>query len=115
METMSDVLKPFAVTFEFSAIVMAADADSARDVAHDLKGEIVGDISDSDIDVMTIHEVPNEAKLSLYGWSGDSLPYGSDKHDQKTLHDIFEAIAAAPTPDTKTIDMFADASGDAPA
>lgn len=107
---MDKVLKPFAVNFELSAIVMATDAEHARIVARSHKSEIIGDTSDSDIDVTTSHAIASVGQLAQYGYYGDSLPYGGE--DDTTLADIIEAMPAI---DTKTVDMFAATPGDTPA
>lgn len=107
---MTDVLKPFAVEFAFTAIVMATDAEHARIVARSKKSEIVSDTPDNHIDVTTSNAITRVDQLSMYGYDGDCLPYGGE--DDTTLADIIEAM---PPVDTKTPDMFAATTGDTPA
>jgi hypothetical protein len=96
------ILKPFAVTIEYTAIVMAESEIDAYTVAHDQKRDIE---SDCDAEVSTGHELTREDQLSAYGWDGQCLPYGGD--GETRLRDIFIEIESRPVADTKTIDMFA--------
>lgn len=94
-------LKPYVVTIEFTAIVMAKGELHAIEVANSHKHDIC---SDEDGDFSSGHEITSEDALSAYGWDGMCLPYGGDGRTR--LKDIIAALEALPARDTKTIDMF---------
>jgi hypothetical protein len=98
---MSTILKPYFVTLEVTAVVMAEDADHAYDVARMERRDICSDV---DMSIFVGSEVKTEADLSAQDWTGDDLPYGGD--DRTKLRDILAALEALPERDTKTIDMF---------
>lgn len=95
-------LKPYVVTIKYTAIVMAESEIDAYSVACDHQREIQ---SDEEADISTGHELTGEDQLAAHGWNGECLPYGGDGNTK--LKDIFAALDALPTRDTKTIDMFA--------
>jgi len=100
------ILKPHVVTIEYTAVVMAENPADAYSVASMHEREIT---SDEQADISTGHEISSEDALSAYGWNGTCLPYGGDGHS--TLREIFAALDALPTRDTKTADMFSEPSG----
>lgn len=99
----SKILKPFVITVEFTAVVMAEDYSHARDVARLHKRDIC---SDTDGTYSPAVEIGNEQQLRLHVWDGLCLPYGGDGNQR--MHQILAAIEALPMRDTKTLDMFAD-------
>ena len=102
---MTDLLKPFAVEFSFSAIVMARDSNHARHVAENHGREIFGDVQHtSGLDVGFGDELKTIEDVTRQGYTGGDLPYGGD--GQTSLDRILAALDALPTRDTKTIDMF---------
>lgn len=98
---MSAILKPYFVTLETTAVVMAEDSDHAYDVARLERRDIC---SDADMTILVGSEVTSEAELSVHDWSGDALPYGGD--GRSNLRDVLAALDALKDRDTKTIDMF---------
>jgi hypothetical protein len=94
-------MKPYSVEISFVIIVMAEDADSAREVAESNSHDAW---SDGGHDLGFPREVKTMADVTRAGWDGESLPYGG--HDDIPLKDILAAIADEPTVDDKTIDMF---------
>lgn len=95
------ILKPFAVTIECVGVVMAEDRHEAYKVARNEQREIMSDV---DPDISVGDELKSEEQLKVYGWDGMFLPYGGD--GQTRLKDIFAALDALLTRDTKTVDMF---------
>lgn len=93
--------KPYFVTLEVTAVVMAEDADHAFNVAKLERREIC---SDTDMTILVGSEVTSEVDLSRHDWSGDALPYGGDGRSR--LRDILAALDALKERDNKTIDMF---------
>lgn len=96
-------IRPYVVTIEYKAAVMAESAIDAYSIASGHVDEIQ---RDNEADVSTGHLLTSEAQLAEHGWSGDCLPYGGD--GDLTLRQIFEAIEVEPMRDTKTIDMLAE-------
>lgn len=99
------ILKPYLVTLEYNAVVMAESPIDAYSVASREASEIV---RDGEADVSTGYELTSVDQLTVHGWDGMCLPYGGD--GKTRLKDIFAALDALPTRDTKTVDMF-DAPG----
>lgn len=95
------ILKPYFVTLEVTAVVMAEDADHAYDAARSSKRDIFSDV---DVSIFVGSQVTSESELSAYDWDGMCIPYGGDGRTR--LKDIFAALEALPARDTKTIDMF---------
>lgn len=102
---MSTILKPYFVTLEVTAVVMAEDADHAYDVARLERCDICSDV---DMSIFVGSEITSEAELSAHDWHGDELPYGGDGRSR--LRDILAALAALQDRDTKTLDMFAESA-----
>lgn len=98
---MNAILKPYFVTLEVTAVVMAEDADHAYDVARMERRDICSDV---DTSIFVGSQVTSEAELLAHGWNGDELPYGGDGRSR--LRDILAALEALQERDTKTIDMF---------
>ena len=96
-------LKPYVVTVEYAAIVMAESEIDAYSVASDCVDQIH---RDNDADISTGRELTSEDQLAPYGWNGECLPYGG--MGDMTLRQIFEAMDAVPARDTETIDMFTE-------
>jgi hypothetical protein len=99
------ILKPYFVTIEYTAVVMAKSDLDARSVADIEAHEIC---REEGPDITTGTEVTCIADLKARGWCGEELAYGGD--GQTKLKDILAALEALPTRDTKTIDMFAERS-----
>ncbi len=95
------ILKPYLVTLESTAVVMAEDETHAYDVARMQKRDIC---SDGDMSIFVGSQATTEADLTVNGWDGMCVPYGGDGNTR--LKDIFAALDALPTRDTKTVDMF---------
>lgn len=102
---MSTTLKPFYVTFSYSAVVMAANAVEASLAAESYANEIVRDDAggpsiDEEVEVKSIAHL--ERLASGTGWDRDCFAYG---RGSPRLGDILPD-EDPPERDTKTIDMF---------
>jgi hypothetical protein len=98
---MTQILRPFFVTLETTAVVMAENADQAYRVADRERRDIC---SDEEMSICVGSEVTCEDDLKIYDWDGMCVPYGGDGRTR--LKDILAALEALPERDTKTIDMF---------
>ncbi len=91
--------KLFAVRVVTYSVVLAADAASAQDLADDCGSQLIDECIPSSITVEG--EISKLDDLPGY-WTPFEFAYGGD--GEECIGDI---LAAMPTPDTKTIDMFA--------
>lgn len=100
---MSATLKPFYVTFSYSAVVMAADAIGAMHQAESYADMIVrdcgGPTAEQEVELKSIEHLQRIA----YGeWDANCCAYGPGN---PRLGDILPE-ADPPERDTRTIDMF---------
>ncbi|MEX3933333.1 hypothetical protein AB4Y32_16270 [Paraburkholderia phymatum] len=99
-------MKPYAVEVSFTMIVMADNEVDAQEVAEDNSHEAWRDTFDQKHCVLG--PVTDERQLNAHGWSLNDIPWGGD--GETSLRTILAELPPVVEQDTRTIDMFSEAS-----
>lgn len=98
-------MKLFLAEVRYEFVVAAESEIEAIKIAQSSAREVVADGNNEECDITG--EVRSARDLP-WGWDEQCLAYAARDAGDASIGDILQAIADAPTPDTKTLDMFAE-------